>query len=125
MSLPIAMRGRRCPEMEARAGDLKSVSAPSFQKQSNSPADRPGSDGATKATTITTADSDSGQHGGRPDKRRVDSPAPNALDQPASMLCQFVLDGVESGLGALLILVSAATAHADSTDLHLVRCYDW
>jgi hypothetical protein len=61
---------------------------------------------------------------GRPE-RRVGVPAPNALDQPRWRLRQFVLYGVERGLGAQLILVGGAAADADSADLHLIGGHDW
>jgi hypothetical protein len=69
---------------------------------------------------ILVADKMEGAH-----ERCIDPPAPNALDQPGSMLRQFVLDGVESGLGAQFVLVGGAAADADPADLHLVRCHDW
>jgi hypothetical protein len=34
------------------------------------------------------------------------------------MLCQIALDGIDPGLGALLILVGRAAADANPTDLH-------
>jgi hypothetical protein len=40
------------------------------------------------------------------------------------MLCQIALDGIDPGLGALLILVGCAAADANPTDLHIVCGYD-
>src|SRR6516164_2323828 len=44
---------------------------------------------------------------------------------PGACLCQFVLYGIDPGLGALLILVGRAAADADPTDLHIVCGHDW